>query len=130
MGNTTPTFKYIRRKLTRYVLVVENTKDMTLRESWSFLRAAIRKWTVHDLPVNTEVGFVLANESSAVKVLDLHLLNGAIARDTIASHVPFTPGDSRAPACLTCGIAEAFEVRKKKQLNYIQKHAIKIDFIE
>lgn len=108
--NVTPTFKYIRRKLTRYVLVVENTKDMMVRESWSFLRAAIRKWTVHDLPVNTEVGFVLANESSAVKILDLHLLNGATARDTVASQVPYTPGDSRGPGCISCGIAEAFEV--------------------
>lgn len=99
-------------------MVVENTKDMLLRESWSFLRAAIRKWTVHDLPVNTEVGFVLANETSAVRVLDLRSLNGVSARDQIASQVPFTPGDSRAPACLSCGIGEAFEVREKKQIIY------------
>lgn len=108
--NATPSFKFTRRQLTRYVLVVENTKDMLIRESWSFLRAAIRKWTVHDLPVNTEVGFVLANESSAVKVHDLHLLNGANARDWVASDVPFTPGDSRMPACISCGLKEAIEV--------------------
>ncbi|KAK6645164.1 hypothetical protein RUM43_001440 [Polyplax serrata] len=108
--NATPSFKFTRRQLTRYVLVVENTKDMLIRESWSFLRAAIRKWTVHDLPVNTEVGFVLANESSAVKVHDLHLLNGANARDWVASDVPFTPGDSRMPACISCGLKEAIEM--------------------
>lgn len=108
--NTTPSFRYTRRQLTRYVLVLENTKDMLVRESWSFLRAAIRKWTVHDLPVNTEVGFILVNESSSVKVHGLHLLNGANARDWVASDVPFTPGDSRVPACISCGIKEALDV--------------------
>lgn len=113
--NTTPSFKYTRRQLTRYVLVVENTKDMILRESWSFLRAAIRKWTVHDLPVNTEVGFVLSNETSAVKVRGLQLLNGPIARDWVASDVPFTPGDSRTPACMSCGVREALEMLDERR---------------
>lgn len=110
VSNTTPAILYKRDTLTRYVLVVEDTKDMLQRESWSFLRLAIRKWAVHDLPGNTEVGLVSVNETAAHKLHGLSPLHSSGARDLVASNIPYTPGDSRSPACLACGIREAIQM--------------------
>ncbi|XP_075216970.1 calcium-activated chloride channel regulator 1-like isoform X2 [Lycorma delicatula] len=112
--NTTPIITYKREMLTRYVVVIEDTKDMLVRESWSFLRLAIRKWAVHDLPPNTEVGIVSANEGSATRIHGLSSLQGPEARDLVASNIPYTPGDSRAPACLACGLNQAFQMLEER----------------
>lgn len=108
--NTTPTIVYKRAMLTRYVVVIEDTKDMLIRESWSFLRLALRKWAVHDLPGNTEVGLVAANESTATRLRGLSPLQSTGTRDLVASNIPYTPGDSRTPACLSCGIRQAHQM--------------------
>lgn len=71
---------------------------------------AIRKWAVHDLPSNTEVGLVSANDSSASRLHDLSRLVTSDARDQVASNIPYSPGDSRLPACLTCAFKEAMKV--------------------
>ncbi|XP_044735945.1 calcium-activated chloride channel regulator 1-like [Chrysoperla carnea] len=104
--DTRPLFVYKKHQLTRYVLIIEDTKDMLLRESWSFLRHAIRKWAVFDLAENTEVGLVLANETAASVLLKISSLKDHRARDLVASNIPYTPSDSRS-GCLRCAIEEA-----------------------
>lgn len=81
-----------------------------MQESWSFLRLAIRKWAVHDLPANTEVGLVSANDSSANRLHGLSRLQTSDARDQVASNIPYSTGDSRLPACLACALKEAIQV--------------------
>ncbi|XP_025412425.1 calcium-activated chloride channel regulator 1-like [Sipha flava] len=108
--NLTPTFIFKKEMLTRYVVVIEDTKDMMERESWSFLRLAIRKWAVHDLPANTEVGLVSTNDSSANRLHDLSRLHTSDARDQVASNIPYSTGDSRLPACLACALKEAIQM--------------------
>lgn len=80
------------------------------QESWNFLRLAIRKWAVHDLPANTEVGLVSANDSSANRLHGLSRLQTSDARDQVASNIPYSTGDSRPPACLACAFKEAIQV--------------------
>lgn len=114
--DTTPKITYKKQMLTRYVLVIENTKDMLQRESWSFLRFAIRKWAVHDLPENTEVGVVLTNESGSQKILNIVSLKGANDNrvqnrgDVVASIIPYTPGESTQSPCLHCAIKTAVDM--------------------
>jgi predicted nucleic-acid-binding Zn-ribbon protein len=108
-ANTTPVFHYKRRLLTRYVLVIEDTRDMLIRESWTFLRSAIRKWVGHDLPANTEVGIVLSNDTTGHRLLPLSPLS-THARSQVSGTIPFTPGDSHTEACLRCGIRQALDV--------------------
>lgn len=89
-----------------------------LQESWSFLRIAVRKFVVYDLPDNTEVGIIVANETNAVRLRALTRLTDT-TRDAIASSVPYNPGDSRnnilekAAPCLHCGLSEAINVSKE-----------------
>lgn len=115
--NLTPTFIFKKEMLTRYVVVIEDTKDMMERESWSFLRLAIRKWAVHDLPANTEVGLVSANDSSANRLHGLSRLQTPDARDQVASNIPYSTGDSRQPACLACALKEAILMLETRASN-------------
>lgn len=115
--DTTPKITYKKQMLTRYVLVVENTLDMLQRESWSFLRFAIRKWAVHDLPENTEVAVVLTTETGSQKFLNFSSLKSSMhdpnPRDHVASSIPYTPGEYTQSPCLHCAIKTAVDM-----LNY------------
>lgn len=111
VGNPAPVVLYKRRKLTRFVVVVEETAAMQRRESWVFLRTALRKWLVHDLPPNTEVGLVLCNETAANRLHLLTPLDSHNTRDFLAATIPYNPGDSPAASCLYCGLREALDVR-------------------
>ncbi|CAD7094161.1 unnamed protein product [Hermetia illucens] len=105
-----PLINYRRRLLTRYIIVIDETQNILMRESWSFLRSAIRKWLVYDLQSNTEVGIVLANENSVDKVLGLMGLDVSKNRDLIASFIPYIPSDSSQSACILCAIKEALKL--------------------
>ncbi|KAF5285903.1 hypothetical protein FQA39_LY04364 [Lamprigera yunnana] len=104
--NTTPRILYKKQNLTRYVLVIENTKDMHIRESWSYLRQALRKWSVFDLPRTTEVGVILAQDNSATQLLNIVSLQNSIEWG-ITSNIPFSSGDSGQPGCLHCALKDA-----------------------
>jgi hypothetical protein len=128
--NTTPVFYYKRRLLTRYVLIIEDTRDMLIRESWTFLRSAIRKWVGQDLPANTEVGVVLSNNTTGHRLLPLSPLS-IHARSQVSGIIPFTPGDSHTEACLRCGIRQALDVSNSTvQHRDQQMHSIKYSKIQ
>lgn len=112
--NTTPKIVYKQRLLTRYVLVIDETIDTMVRESWSFLRTAIRKWVVYDLPENTEVGIVLANDTASAKIFNITSLNIATNRDYVASFIPFSPSESQSPGCIQCAIKDGLAMLKRR----------------
>ncbi|XP_055526468.1 calcium-activated chloride channel regulator 1-like [Wyeomyia smithii] len=116
--NTSPKFSYTTRKSTRYVIIIDETLDMQLRESWSFLRSAIRKWVVYDLPANTEIGMVLANDTATEKILQISSLHIQENKDLVASFIPYSPSDSRQPACLTCAISDAISMLNERTRLY------------
>jgi len=119
VANTTSppitTFTYKRQMLTRYVLVIEDTKDMQVRDSWMFLRTAVRKWVNLDLSGNSEAGLVLVNDSASTRLVGLTSLQSQQARGLVSSNLPYTPGDSHAPACLDCGIREALQMLAERK---------------
>lgn len=112
--NTTPKIVYKQRLLTRYILVIDETIDTMVRESWSFLRMAIRKWVVYDLPDNTEVGIVLANDTASAKIFNISSLNIPRNRDFIASFIPFSPSESQSPGCIECAIRDGLTMLKRR----------------
>lgn len=108
--STVPKITYTKQNLTRYVLVIENSKDMLQRESWNYLKVAIRKWALFDLPRNTEVGVLLAQETGSTKLLNILSLKNSNSRDMISANIPYTSGDSSQPACLHCALKEAISM--------------------
>lgn len=112
--DTTPLILYKRQKLTRYVIVIENTKDMLQRESWYYLKLVISLWTSATLPNNTELGLVLA-ENRAVRAFELFYPNlDTDAKTNFYSAIPYTPSDYSKPACLHCGIKEAADMLNER----------------
>lgn len=110
LTDTTPKITYKKQNLTRYVFVLEHTKDMMQRESWNFLKLYMRYWAVNVLPENSEIGLVLAQETSK-KVLGLiSVKKSNDNRDKFHSAIPYTSDDSIGPGCLYCGIKEAIEM--------------------
>lgn len=122
--DTTPKFIYKKRMTTRYVVVLDETLDTMVRESWSFLQKAIRNWIVYDLPANTEVGMILANETGPSKQYDILPLNVEKNRAYIAAYIPFSPSESQRPACMTCAIREAQAMLEKQRNDYGDAHSV------
>ncbi|XP_030763099.1 calcium-activated chloride channel regulator 1-like [Sitophilus oryzae] len=114
--DTTPNIVYKKQNLTRYLFVVENNKDMLQRESWSYLRLAMRYWALYVVPDNSELGLVL---STSNPVPNLKLLSartsfsdkfGTTNRDKFYSALPYTPSESIQPGCLHCSLKVAMNM--------------------
>ncbi|XP_050298219.1 calcium-activated chloride channel regulator 4-like [Anthonomus grandis grandis] len=118
--NTAPMIIYKKQNLTRYVFVIENNKDMLQRESWTYLRLAIRFWAKYVVPDNTEVGLVLnaSNPTKNFKIVSVK--NGVIDRfgtsnrDSFYSAIPYTPSESTLPGCLHCSIKVAMDMLNER----------------
>lgn len=108
--DTRPRISYKKQNVTRYVLVIENTKDMSQRESWNFLKKAVDKWAIFDLPDNSEVGMVLTNDTGSVKMVDVLPMKNRYNREIITSHLLFANGDSSKLPCVHCALKEAQEL--------------------
>lgn len=113
-----PKFTYKKHSTTRYILIVDETQDTMVRESWTFLRLAIRNWVVYDLPANTEVGVLLANDTGSSRQFDLSSLAQEKNRNLIASFIPFSPGESQKPACMNCAVRDAQMMLEKQTNDY------------
>lgn len=113
--DTTPKLLFKRQNLTRYVFVIENTKDMMLRESWNYLRLAMRQWAQYVLPSNSEVGIVLDDSARPLRVLDIVSINTGANdrfgnRDKFYSALPYIPNENMQRTCLHCAIKEAMQM--------------------
>ncbi|KAK9888167.1 hypothetical protein WA026_000436 [Henosepilachna vigintioctopunctata] len=118
IADTTPKINYKRQTTTRYVFVVENTKDMMQRESWYYMRLALNHWAANQLPNNTELGLVLT-ELRSTRVCELFYptwQSGLLVKniDKFYSAIPYTPGDSIKPGCLSCGLKDAMDMLNQR----------------
>ncbi|XP_066158992.1 calcium-activated chloride channel regulator 4-like [Euwallacea fornicatus] len=117
IADTTPLIVYKKQNLTRYVFVVENSKDMLQRESWSYLRLAMRFWAKYVVPDNTELGMVLstANPTKPFKILSVKTGSNKFGttsshRDNFYSALPYTPSETTQPGCLHCSLKVAMDM--------------------
>ncbi|KAF7265700.1 hypothetical protein GWI33_020783 [Rhynchophorus ferrugineus] len=114
--DTRPTIVYKKQNLTRYVFVVENNKDMLQRESWSYLRLAMRYWALYVVPDNSELGLVLSTShpSQNLKLLSAKTNYNekfrTTNRDKFYSALPYTPSESLQPGCLHCSLKVAMDM--------------------
>lgn len=116
--DSVPKFTYKKRMSTRYVVVLDETSFAMVRESWNFLQKAIRNWVAYDLPANTEVGMILANETGSSKKFDILPLNIKKNRIVVSAYIPFIASESQRPACMTCAIQEAQAMLEKQRHDY------------
>ncbi|XP_074040726.1 LOW QUALITY PROTEIN: calcium-activated chloride channel regulator 1 [Leptinotarsa decemlineata] len=118
--DTTPRIVYKKQNVTRYVFVIENSKNMMQRESWSYLRLAMRQWARYVLPDNSEIGMVLFDSVQSTRALNIVSAKidydrfGNSNRDKFYSAIPYTPSESLQSGCLHCSLNEAANMLKER----------------
>ncbi|CAG9810973.1 unnamed protein product [Chironomus riparius] len=86
---TAPTFNYVRKMSTRYMLLLDDHADISIRDSFGFLRDSIRKWLDKDLIHHgTEVGIIKLNSNNASD--PIKSISGSDDREEIMSNLPFS----------------------------------------
>ncbi|XP_065576990.1 calcium-activated chloride channel regulator 1-like isoform X3 [Artemia franciscana] len=101
-------FTYKRIEKSRFVLVIDNSKEMELMRNFYFVRSAVRRFILEDLPTGTELGLVIFDS------LAINLTDGTVSLDNddtrkhLFGEIPEEASqlDSK---CLTCAINKAIE---------------------
>lgn len=118
-AHNAPTIRYVKKALTRYMVIIDDHIDLNVRDSFQFLRDAMRKWIEKDLPnKETEVGIWLmgnATKSEDVKRNLIKSLQSSDNREEIFSTLPWYIEYRSAPKCqIHSAITESIQLMKKR----------------
>ncbi|XP_042227320.1 calcium-activated chloride channel regulator 1-like, partial [Homarus americanus] len=107
--DVTPTLTFVRPAPTRYVIVVEDTTIMNVQKRWEYLRKAVRKLLVYDVPAGSEVGVVLFDQTSYVKLPLTPTPSTLDERQRLATaSMPRNPSTiPQSQKCIICGLEQA-----------------------
>ncbi|CAL4115320.1 unnamed protein product [Meganyctiphanes norvegica] len=103
-----PTLKFVQPGSPRVVLVVEDTAVMNLQRRWEFVRKAVRRVVVYDMPDDAYIGVVVFNSVARTTASLAKMDQISDVRQRIGSSMPRNP--SHIPErhkCLLCGLQEA-----------------------
>ncbi|KAB7508142.1 Calcium-activated chloride channel regulator 2 [Armadillidium nasatum] len=104
-----PAFKIVKEGNAKFVLVIEDTATMNLQRRWEFLRKAVRRVVVYDIPDKSYVSVVSFN-SVAKTVAKLTYIESEDSdmRQRVGSALPRNPSSvPESHKCMLCGIQEA-----------------------
>ena len=109
---TIPRFTVTRQAAPKYVIVLENSQMMNMRDHWDFIRTTCKKFIMHDLPDLAHVGLVLFNDDAheAFPISVLGPRTSPQTRDGLAFSIKnkynLSPSSG---SCVRCGIIKAIE---------------------
>ncbi|XP_042238989.1 calcium-activated chloride channel regulator 4A-like [Homarus americanus] len=107
-----PILRFVQQASPRYVIVIEDTATMNLQRRWEFLRKAMRRVVVYDVPDGAHVG-VVTFHSVARTVAPLTYIESEDSdmRQRVGSSLPRNPSPvPESHKCLICGMQEALRV--------------------
>lgn len=118
-----PTFKYMKRNMTRYMVLIDDHIDISVRDSFQFLRDAMRKWIEKDLnSKQTEVGIWMlgnATKSEGGERSLIKPLSTIEDREEIFSILPWYIEHRGQPRCvLSNAIEQSISLMKERSRNY------------
>ncbi|CAL4183763.1 unnamed protein product, partial [Meganyctiphanes norvegica] len=104
-----PIFSYIKPGIQRYVIVVEDTHVMNVQKRWEFLRKAVRKLLVYDIPPGSKLGVVRFGHTATTKLPLTTIPDMMEQRQRLAtSSLPRNPSTvGQSQKCIICGLEEA-----------------------
>ncbi|XP_071532883.1 calcium-activated chloride channel regulator 1-like isoform X2 [Panulirus ornatus] len=108
-----PQLHFIRQPTQRFVLLVEDTAVMNVQRRWEFVRKAVRRVVVYDLPNGAQVAVVVFNANDREAAPLSTVLESTISdlRERVGSSLPRNPSNVReSQACVACGIKRAVRV--------------------
>ncbi|XP_045617959.1 calcium-activated chloride channel regulator 1 [Procambarus clarkii] len=110
--NVTPSITYVRQTPPRYVIVVEDTTVMNVQKRWEFLRKAVRKLLVYDVPAGSEVGVVLFSNEVSIQLPLTPTPTTLDERQRLATaSMPRNPSNiAQSQKCFTCGLRTAIDM--------------------
>ena len=109
---TVPRFTVTKQSVPKYVIVLENSQTMNMRDHWDFIRTTCKKFIMHDLPDLAHVGLVLFNEDAheAYPISRLGPRSSSQTRDGLAFSIKNKYNLSPSTgSCVRCGIIKAIE---------------------
>lgn len=116
-----PAFKYVRKSLTRYSIIIDdNELDINVRDSFQFLRDALRKFLEEDLDhKTTEAGIFLTGGNQSELNEDPNMmksLSNEFDREEIFSSIPwYITKNVNVPKCsLNMAITKSINLLKHK----------------
>nr|XP_053635612.1 uncharacterized protein LOC128690882 [Cherax quadricarinatus] len=108
-----PQLYFIRQPTQRFVLLVEDTTVMNVQRRWEFVRKAVRRVVVYDLPNGAQVAVVVFNAEDKEAAPLSTVLESTVSdlRERVGSSLPRNPSNVReSQACVACGIRRAVRV--------------------
>ena len=109
---TIPRFMVTKQSAPKYVIVLENSQTMNMRDHWDFIRTTCKKFIMHDLPDQAHVGLVLFNDDAheAYPISMLGPKTSPQTRDGLAFSIKNKYNLSPSTgSCVRCGIIKAIE---------------------
>lgn len=118
-----PTFKYVKKTLTRYMVIIDDHSDINVRDSFQFLRDAMRKWIEKDLDrERTEVGIWLMGNSTKSEDFERNVIKSlreSDDREELFSILPWYIEHRSGPKCtLNLAITRSIELMKRRAQAY------------
>jgi calcium-activated chloride channel regulator 3/4 len=122
-AHNAPTIRYVKKALTRYMVIIDDHIDLNVRDSFQFLRDAMRKWIEKDLPnKETEVGIWLmgnATKSEDVKRNLIKSLHSSLDREEIFSTLPWYIEYRSSPKCqIHAAVTESVALLKRRAASH------------
>ncbi|KAG7165778.1 Calcium-activated chloride channel regulator 1-like 10, partial [Homarus americanus] len=114
--NLEPVLMFVQQANPRYVFVIENTATMNLQRRWEYLRKAMRRVVVYDVPAGAQVG-VVTFSSVALTVAPLTVVESQESdmRQRVGSSLPRnTSPNPETQKCILCGLQEALRLLNAK----------------
>lgn len=114
-----PTFKYMKRNMTRYMVLIDDHIDISVRDSFQFLRDAMRKWIEKDLnSKQTEVGIWMLGNATKSEGGERSLIKPLFTtedREEIFSILPWYIEHRGQPKCvLSNAIEQSISLMKER----------------
>ena len=110
---TKPVIKFTsRNQPPRIVLALENSIDMNSRDQWEYIRTACKKFILHDLPENAELGLVMFNTDAYISHAVTRL--GASMVSSVRNNLAFSINNKhnlspKSGSCVRCAVDKSIE---------------------
>lgn len=124
-----PIFNYMKKRMTRYMVILDDHIDISVRDSFQFLRDAIRKWIEKDLyNQQTEVGIWMLGNGTKSKEVEQNLIKSLFSsedREEIFSTIPWYIEQRGGPKCmLNHAITQSTQVMQERSRTHGQANNI------
>ncbi|CAL4078066.1 unnamed protein product, partial [Meganyctiphanes norvegica] len=109
-----PQLYFVSRPRLRFILLVEDSDIMNVQRRWEFVRKAVRRVMVYDLPDGAEAGVVVFNKRSREAAPLARLESVTDLRERVGSSLPRNPATAGArDTCVMCGLRQSLDTLRE-----------------